>query len=119
MTDNQLIIMASVQRRRAAGLIRDSCANFALGRCVVLDTACVQILSESLLCNYFKNAVLPLDGALHAQLMGIGTEGLKACAVCGRPFKANSNRGRYCPECAAKERRRKEAARQARRRAGK
>lgn len=81
MTDNQLIIMASVQRRRAAGLIRDSCANFALGRCVVLDTACVQILSESLLCNYFKNAVLPLDGALHAPTHGHRHGGLEG--LCG------------------------------------
>ena len=61
----------------------------------------------------FRVAVLPLDGELAAALLYRGSR--KRCAVCGTAFVPKSNRGKYCPDCAAKVRRRKEAERQRKR----
>ena len=54
----------------------------------------------------------PLTGELSAALLYRGSR--KRCAVCGAAF-APTNRGKYCPDCAAKVRRRKEAERQRKR----
>jgi hypothetical protein len=56
---------------------------------------------------------LPLDGELSAALLYRGSR--KRCAVCGAAFVPKSNRGKYCSDCAAKVRRRKEAERQRKR----
>lgn len=37
------------------------------------------------------------------------------CAVCGAAFTPNSNRAKYCPDCAVQVRRKKEAERQRKR----
>lgn len=107
--ERRLVIMSKTQKRSAVTLIREECANCFQGQCLPLDTACPQINSDSLLCRWFRDAVLPLDGQLHAQVMGAG--GLKTCTVCGGVFRALSNRAKYCAGCAAKERRKKDAER--------
>ena len=70
-------------------------------------------ISYSLMCRWFRVAVLPLDGELAAALLYRGSR--KRCAVCGAAFVPKSNRGKCCPDCAAKVRRRKEAERQRKR----
>lgn len=109
MDKRELVNMSKTQKRSAVALIREECANCFQGQCLPLDTACLQINSDSLLCRWFRDAVLPLDGQLHAQIMGV--DGLKICAVCGSVFRALSNRAKYCKACAAKERRKKDAER--------
>ena len=53
------------QRRRCNRLIKKLCANYDGGNCLPLDEgdgcACVQMISLSLICKYFRNAVLPAD----------------------------------------------------------
>ena len=71
-------------------------------------------ISYSLLCRWFKVAVLPLDAALCAEITK-GRDEIKRCAVCGAAFTPNSNRAKYCPDCAVQVRRKKEAERQRKR----
>lgn len=89
------------------------CCNYDHGECIALDDGagcvCVQTISYSLLCKWFRAAVLPLDPALEASLLGGPT---KRCASCGEIFVPGSNRAKYCPACSKKRRKTKEAARQ-------
>ena len=83
------------------------------GNCLLLEDGepcvCVQSISYSLLCRYFREAVLPADRQLCEQITRSGETDLKRCAVCGSTFAAGSNRAKYCPDCAAKIRRRQKA----------
>ncbi len=89
------------------------CCNFDHGECIALDDGagcpCVQTISYSLLCKWFRNAVLPLDPVLELRLLG-GVP--KRCASCGEEFAPGSNRAQYCPVCSAVRRKTKEAKRQ-------
>ena len=60
---------------------------------------CVQSISCSLLCRWFRVAVLPLDESLETALLHQKEQ--KRCAVCGQPFLPGSNRAKYCKSCAA------------------
>lgn len=106
-------IMDYHQYRRARRLVHE-CCNYDGGNCLALDDGnecvCVQSISYSLLCRWFRAAVLPLDKALETALLH-RRDG-KRCTICGALFVPGSNRAKYCPECAKRERRRKEAARQ-------
>jgi len=106
-------IMDYRQYRRARRLVHE-CCNYDGGNCLALDDGdecvCVQSISYSLLCRWFRAAVLPLDKALETALLH-RRDG-KRCTICGALFVPGSNRAKYCPECAKRERRRKEAARQ-------
>ena len=60
----------------------------------------VQSISYSLLCRWFRTAVLPQDKELETALFH--RMNAKKCAVCGALFTPGSNRAKYCPECAAR-----------------
>ena len=102
------------QYRKARKLTHE-CCNYCDGNCLLLDDGeecvCVQSISYSLLCRWFRAAVLPLDAALCAEISKSRDE-VKRCAVCGAVFTPKSNRAKYCPDCAARVRRKKEAERQ-------
>ena len=102
---------------RAARRLVHECCNYDNGNCILLDNGepcvCVQSISYSLLCRWFIAAVLPLDGKLEAALLHRADR--KRCTECGGYFLPKSNRGKYCPDCAARVRRRKEADRQRKR----
>ena len=87
--------------RQARRLVHE-CCNYDEGNCLLLDDGepcvCVQSISLSLMCRWFRVAVLPLDGELAAALLYRGSR--KRCAVCGAAFVPKSNRGKYCPGCA-------------------
>ena len=74
------------------------------GNCIALDDGeecvCVQSISYSLLCRWFRAAVLPQDKELETALFH--RLNAKKCAVCGALFTPGSNRAKYCPECAAR-----------------
>ena len=103
--------MSDRQKNRAVQLIRRECCNLYEGNCLLLDDGepapCPQMITNSLLCQWFRNAVLPIDKALEAEIMG--QDGVKTCEVCGKPFRAVSNRAKYCEECSRKVRRKKDA----------
>ena len=94
--------MTYSQYRRARKLVHQ-CCNYESGNCLALDDGeeciCVQSISYSLLCNWFRAAVLPLDEPLATALLHRKEH--KRCAVCGQPFLPGSNRAKYCKSCAA------------------
>lgn len=104
--------MSYPQYRKARRLTHE-CCNYCNGNCLLLDDGeecvCVQSISYSLLCRWFKVAVLPLDAALCAEITK-GRDEIKRCAVCGAAFTPNSNRAKYCPDCAVQVRRKENAA---------
>lgn len=97
------IRLTPTQRRRCNRLIRKLCANFDDGNCLVLDEGdgcvCVQMISLSLICKYFRRAVLPADKELCADIYKVHTE---RCEVCGKAFVPKSNRQKYCTACGKK-----------------
>lgn len=105
------------QYRKARKLVRE-CCNYCDGNCLLLDDGeecvCVQSISYSLLCRWFRAAVLPLDAALCAEITKDRDE-VKRCSECDAVFMPKSNRAKYCPTCAKRMRRRKEAERQRKR----
>ena len=105
-----MIRLDEKQYRAVKKMTRAACANNDCGNCLLLDDGetcvCVQSISYSLLCRYFREAVLPADRQLCEQITRSGETDLKRCAVCGSTFAAGSNRAKYCPDCAAKIRRR-------------
>lgn len=106
---SQLLRMTDAQLRRARGLIRALCANCDHGSCLLLDDGdtpcpCPQMLTHSLLCRYFRSAVLPEDRKLHGEVVRPDCQ--RRCPECGQPFLPRSPNTRYCPTCAAKRTRR-------------
>lgn len=95
------------QRRQCNRLIKRLCANYDDGNCLLLDDGescvCPQTISYSLLCRYFRNAVLPAEKELYADIFKRRTY---HCAECGAAFVPNSNRQKYCPSCSKKVHRR-------------
>lgn len=49
-------------------------------------------------CNYFRNAVLPLNPALEARLGCKEPVEKRACSICGKEYVPQNNRQRYCSE---------------------
>ena len=99
------IQMTPRQRRKANALIRKSCCNYDGGNCIALDDGepcvCVQSISYSLCCTWFRDWVLPGAPALQTEITK--PKGVKLCAECGAPFLAKSNCAKYCPDCARKD----------------
>ena len=93
--------MTGRQRYRANALIKKLCANYDDGNCLLLDEGegcvCVQSISNSFLCRYFRNAVLPADPALEAEILGTHPD---RCVSCGAPIIKRGNRKKYCEKCA-------------------
>ena len=103
-TNGSLYRMNPAQRKQANALIRRECCNCENGACIALDNGdrrtCMQMISFSVCCKWFRWAVLPLMGTLEAKIYR--DKDLKRCAVCGGVFVPKSNRAKYCPNCAAR-----------------
>ena len=106
--------MKPEQRKRTGALIRAACCNYDSGNCICLDDVCAQMISGSLCCRWFRWAVLPQDALLESSLTGSAEA--KRCAVCGKIFAPNSNRAKYCPDCARAVHRRQKTESERRRR---
>ena len=104
---------------RAVRRLVHSCCNHQDGNCLLLDDGeecvCPQSISYSLICRWFRAAVLPLDESLCAALLY--RENMKKCVLCGGRYIPKSNRAKYCPDCAPIVHRRQKAASERRRRA--
>ena len=75
--------LSSRQSRKVNTLVKKECCNCENGNCILLDDGdtcvCPQLISYSLLCKWFRIAVLPLDKLLYAELYQ--TEDRKKCTV--------------------------------------
>ena len=93
-------VMNEEQYRRMRKLVKE-CCNYDNGQCFVLDCGdgcvCVQRISYSLICKWFREGVLPLDRELEAALLQQLVR--KRCIVCGRYLFKNSNNTKYCSGC--------------------
>ena len=108
------------QSKRINALIKKLCCNCLDGNCLLLDDgeehSCVQLISKSgIYCNYFKNADLPADRELSAEIMRPNHQ--KRCPICQSFFVPKAKNQRYCPDCAAIQKRKKATERQRRKRA--
>lgn len=101
---DEVIRMSNTQYKSACALIRGICCNYdrPTGWCWELDTECPQMITQSLICKYFRDVLLEdRDGkALKAEIMG--EDYRKTCEVCGQQFRALSNRAKYCAKCAGR-----------------
>lgn len=93
------------QAKKVNALLQKLCANYDGGNCLLLDDGepcvCVQSISKyGIYCNYFKNAVLPADERMHAEIMK--PTGGKRCVLCRQSFAPRAKNQRYCPACAAR-----------------
>ena len=108
------------QRRQANKLIKHLCANYQDGNCLLLDDGepcvCVQSISYSLCCNYFRVAVLPTEPLLEAGILS--PVNIKYCQDCKKPFvpKSKRNNQKYCVDCAKRRHRKTNAESMAKRR---
>ena len=100
--DGSLYRMTPKQRKWANAIIRRECCNYDGGNCLMLDdgeeTVCVQSISYSVNCKWFRRFVLPGDTVLEAEIFQSGD--IKRCEVCGAAFVPKSNRAKYCGKCA-------------------
>ena len=91
------------QSRKVNTLVKKECCNCENGNCILLDDGdtcvCPQLISYSLLCKWFRIAVLPLDKLLFAELYH--TDDMRKCIVCGASFASKSNSVKYCPIAAS------------------
>ena len=76
------------------------------GDCLLLDCPCPQLITRSLICKWFRTAVLPGDTSLYNDLLRPSAF-RKQCISCGGSFAPTGNRSVYCEKCAAKIRRMK------------
>lgn len=98
------------QAKQIHKLVRSLCCNCDHDNCLLLDNGddhkCVQLISQyGIYCNYFKNAVLPADKELHAEIMNKNSG--KICTACGSRFYSKAKNKRYCDSCAEKIKRQK------------
>lgn len=97
----EIIRMTRAQATCVKQLVRKQCANYDGGNCLLLSSEdyvpCPQFITRSLLCRYFRYAVLPGDRSLSLAIYGDRVNHI--CAQCGQPFYSSSNRARYCPRC--------------------
>lgn len=100
--------MSESQQRTACALIRKICCNYdrVTGGCLLLDRGevvqCPQMITHSVVCKYFRDVLLEdREGKpLKAEIMK--EDHVKTCMVCGKPFRAISNRAKYCASCSAR-----------------
>ena len=89
------------QSRKVNTLVKKECCNCDGGHCLLLDDGdecvCPQLISCSLLCKWFRAAVLPADKDLYAELYA--SEDRRRCEICNTPFASSSNSVKYCPNC--------------------
>lgn len=91
-------ILTESQLRQARRLIRGLCANYDSGRCLILDSLCPQCFSYTLLCNYFREAVLPEDTELTMAVYGEPV--VRRCVICGKPLFDGKKNTLFCRQCA-------------------
>ena len=89
------------QSKQINALVRKLCCNYVDGSCLLLDDgeehACVQCISRyGIYCNYFKNAVLPADRELFAEIMQPSRQ--KRCQICKSYFVPRAKKPALLPK---------------------
>jgi len=99
--------LTRAERAAIRKLVKDSCANYdhEYG-CLPLDDNCYMFYGVAYtntgMCKYFRESVLPTEPALEAVLTGGGTVETRSCALCGGAFPADGKKA-YCSDVCAGE----------------
>lgn len=108
------------QLKVARKLIKQYCCNYQQGSCIVLDWSfcniCPQWISYSLLCKWFRNAVMPNDRDFCWEVLN-PQAAKRHCQICEKLFVPTGPNSKYCESCATEQRRKKTRTRVARFRA--
>ena len=81
LPDGSLFRLTPGQLRSVRGLAK-RCCTFLDGECLLLDGACPQYISRSLLCRWFRRTVLPQQPKLEQAILS--PKKLHRCEVCGK-----------------------------------
>ena len=104
MTAPEISHMTYQQYRAARRLVHE-CCNYDCGNCLLLDNGeecvCPQSITYSLICKWFRAAVLPLDAGLYAALFPAPSVRRRRCRECGKTFAPPKHNTLYCSTCAA------------------
>ena len=87
LPNGSLFRLTPGQLRSVRGLTK-RCCNFLDGDCLLLDDACPQYISRSLICRWFRRAVLPQQPKLEQAILR--PKKLHRCEVCGTGILARS-----------------------------
>ena len=100
------------ERRSIRKLVTGNCANYDKEYgCLPLDCECPMLgicYTNSTMCRYFQESVLPNDPELEAALQALPT---RRCQRCGKPFPVSGSRGYCSDQCAEASRKEQTAAR--------
>lgn len=89
--------------RQVKTLVQTQCCNYGAGTCLMLDGhCCIQNKLNKVCCSWFRDAVLPVDATLEAEIYNRTQHSIKKCAVCGKTIVSKSNKIKYCNKCAVK-----------------
>ena len=88
-----MIVHMNYQQYRTARRLAHSCCNYDCGNCLLLDDGeecvCPQSITYSLVCRWFRAAVLPLDAGLCAALLHRADR--KKCVLCLSTWPPQAN----------------------------
>ena len=95
-------------------LIKKQCCNYYQGNCLLLDDGdshtCPQRITPShIICRYFLDAVLPADKTLLRALISDTTAVMMTCSLCGSKTERTCRNQKFCPDCAKKKQRQRNA----------
>ena len=91
LPDGTLFRLTPGQLRSVSGLTK-RCCNFLDGECLLLDGVCPQHISRSLLCRWFRRAVLPQQPKLEQAILSPkNSAAAKSAARASSPAPAGQN----------------------------
>lgn len=112
MMSNQNRELTSKEKRFIKKLVARLCANYdSEYGCLPLDCDCPMFgicYTNSAMCRYFRESVLPNDPELQASLE---SQPIRTCQYCGQKFPADGKRVYCSQQCAEAARRQQNAAR--------
>ena len=95
-------------------MIKSRCCNCYQGNCLLLDDGdshtCPQLITPSrIICRYFLDCVLPSDNTLMKSVTGQTPAETIVCALCGSKTEKTGRNQKFCPDCARKKQRQRNA----------
>ena len=91
LPDGSLFRLTPGQLRSVRGLTK-RCCNFLDGDCLLLDSVCPQFISRSLICRWFRRAVLPQQPKLEQAILSQkNSAAAKSAARASSPAPAGQN----------------------------
>ena len=100
--------------REVKRLVRKECCNCYEDNCLLLDDGeshtCPQLITQShIICNYLRNCVLPICQPLLNRIKESAKPKMITCSKCRRKTERTGKNQKYCPDCAKKTQRRRNA----------